>query len=149
MALMEGMTTYIMERFRAEVSKIIGELNPGKYDDLLRTEMKPQEWLFGTKNQSNYSVRQEVSNLVLKYVSKNENDVDKKRKFGNVKYKIRNIYAHIGYSNVEKHGVEQYSKDIRLILNDVLKDMEVEKNDDSVFYKALKIAETGFEFDAK
>lgn len=148
-ALMEGMTTYIMERFRAEVSKIIGELNPGKYDDLLQIEMKPQDWLFGTKNQSNYSVRQEVSNLVLKYVLKNESDADKKRKFGNVKHKIRNIYAHIGYSNVEKNGVEQYRKDIRLILNDVLKDMEVEKNDDSVFYKALKIAETGFEFDAK
>ena len=146
-ALMEGMTTYVMERFEDEVRALF-DIKENKTSSAgLAKQLQAAglsfegaqmtDWLFdNTRDENKHSIREKVRYMILRANLRSDGQfIEEYRKMGQ---NIRNISAHILYQDVAPDDVKEYRRSTKYVLDKVLEDMKVTDDKNSVFSEIIK-----------
>ena len=110
-AVMEGITTYLLERFCNDPKK--------EYDyDIIEA----------------FSIREPVKNILMQDAQKEDREGDFGDAYEIIRKNIRNIGAHILYTDVEYDVVRSYKDNIKKVLDDMFADMKQQDDENSLFY---------------
>lgn len=131
-ALMEGMTTYVMERFPDQVKNALGIIN-----DTSSKTTKIQ-WLFGRNEHENFNMRHDVAFMIQQGYE--YGDAKLIREYNKMRKNIRNISAHIVYQPMDIQKVKKYRETIQYVLDKMLEDLDVPKSKESIFYALVRHA---------
>lgn len=135
-ALQEGITTYIMERYPEESAMIIQQddvkQNKEKFQNLLINEM-PEKYKIAEMEKAflfEYPKRKKISEIIT--------DSAIKDKYSEIRIKIRNISAHILYEEASMEDVEGYKNNIHSLLNEMLDEIQDRNKKEPLFEMVIK-----------